>query len=134
MSNQYNPSAGSAGDVQRPSTFQELEELRRQVQEQEQQLRELEAQKTLSDVAQALLGAAAKTALQSYPNGEIKAEAEGVINVVDKMYEDQGNTATLDTVKGQAELLMRMSLPEFKDFIDKLIPQATTEADGSIEG
>ncbi|KAI7202153.1 hypothetical protein KC316_g2467 [Hortaea werneckii] len=120
MSNQYNP-----------STFQELEDLRRQVQEQEQQLRELEAQKTLSDVAQALLGAAAKTALQSYPNGEIKAEAEG-INAVETS-EAQG-TASHETIKALEERLMGMTLSEFKDFINKLVPQATTKADGSIEG
>ncbi|GAB1742546.1 hypothetical protein NU219Hw_g8087t1 [Hortaea werneckii] len=133
MSNQYNTSAGDSagGDGQRPSTFQELDELRRQVQEQEQQLRELEAHKNLSDIAQALLGAAAKTALQSYPNGEIKAEAEG-INAVETS--EAQDTASRQTIKVLEERLMGMTLPEFKDFINKLVPQATTDTDGNTEG
>ncbi|KAI7162527.1 hypothetical protein KC316_g12594 [Hortaea werneckii] len=127
MSNQYNTSAGGSagddGDGQRHFTFQELDELRHQVQEQEQQLRELEARKTLSDVAQALLGAA----LQSYANRQIKTEVEVETS------EAQG-TASREANKALEERLMGMTLPEFKDFINRLVPQATTEADGSIGG
>lgn len=45
------------------------------------------------------------------------------MNAVDKMYEDQGYTASLEMIEGQAELLMRMSLPELQDFVNNLFPQ-----------
>ncbi|KAI7193130.1 hypothetical protein KC363_g2934 [Hortaea werneckii] len=42
---------------------------------------------------------------------------------VDKIFEDQGYTASLEMIKDQEELLVRMSLPEFKDFLNKLLAQ-----------
>ncbi|KAI7342453.1 hypothetical protein KC331_g4726 [Hortaea werneckii] len=65
---------------------------------------------------------------------EAQAHQIRVMNAVDKMYEDQGYTASLEMIEGQAELLMRMSLPELQDFVNNLFPQATTEADGNTEG
>ncbi|KAI6855517.1 hypothetical protein KC338_g8860 [Hortaea werneckii] len=84
MSNQYNTSAGGSIDGDgAPSNDtimagqDELNELRRQLEEQEQKLRKLKAEERINNIILALLGAAAKKGAEVSTDGEKKAKAEG---------------------------------------------------------
>ncbi|KAI6839567.1 hypothetical protein KC332_g6543 [Hortaea werneckii] len=85
MSDQYNSTAdGLSGGDGAPSNdtitagqYDELNELLRQVEEQEQKLRELKAEERIANKRLAILGVVAKKAAESPLDEEDKARAEG---------------------------------------------------------
>ncbi|KAI7281062.1 hypothetical protein KC343_g307 [Hortaea werneckii] len=124
MASPYSPSASGAPaePARRPvappfglstinTLVQERDELRREVAEQAQKIRQLEAKDILG---QALLGAVAKMQDRN------KAD-------VGSIYEAQGHFASREIIKVQEELLMRLSVPAIEDFLNNYFQKSITD-------